>query len=71
MTRDADRRPPSKMPGQVETDEGGRPVVDDGGRPVIADPAPGPTTPAPAGSEGAAGDAVEATTRKRPRKRTT
>lgn len=46
MTKDADLRPPSKMPGQVDTDDGGRPVVDDGGRPVIVQPADGPTAPA-------------------------
>lgn len=35
MTQDADKIPPSKMPGQVLTDDGGRPLTDDGGRPIV------------------------------------
>lgn len=27
--------PPAKTPGQLATDEGGRPLVDEGGRPVV------------------------------------
>lgn len=66
MPKKDETRPPARMPGQIVTDDGGRPEVDDGGRPIV-DPAPGPTTPA----EPTAADAVDAAEpKRRPRKRT-